>query len=352
MRRLWYFCFLVSLLTTGASATHSAPTGLHFHVYYPDFTPKPGTLYGFEISGENPWYSLAIAPNGDVYYPDRNFGQIHFARATGHFNVVTYAFEEIQTPLGRRAVGVLLTAVDPQGRLYTDGGPGILGDVTPTSASSVISTPNAFSDMEFAASGRLYTADPGKDAAIVAIDDSWTQRYRLAARYVCDCDFLRIAIDARYVYAVDTMGRIYQFTPNLELLRTVDTASGEGAIRSIAPDSHGGVWFADRVAGQIGYVSAYGGVQRFTPPFTNAFDARVDMIATASDGTVWFVADGDSKLVSIDETGTMNAHSIPGLIRSDGNRGIYFKGTFGMPYPPSSDELVFQNGTLLVVTGI
>lgn len=352
MRWLWSASAVLSLAALGLGASSAPVLAPHLRVYYPNFTPKPGTLYGLQISGENPWYSLAIAPNGDVYYPDRNFGQIHFSPATGRFDVVTSAFQPVETPLGRRAVGVLLSAIDPEGRLYTDGGPGILGGVTPTSASSVITTPNAFSDMEFAPDGRLYTADPGRDPAIAAIDEAWSQEYRIVARYVCDCDFLRIAIDARYVYAVDTMGAIYQFTPDLVLLRTIVTGSGEGTIRSIAPDLQDGVWFADRGSGQIGYVGPNGSVRRFTPPFSNAYEARVDMVATASDGTVWFVGDGDSKLVNVDRTGTMTVFPIPGAIRVEGDRGLYFKGTFGMPYSTNGDELVFQNGTLLVVTGV
>jgi streptogramin lyase len=351
VQRNWFALCLAALCTAGAGISRDAIPAPQFRAYYPDFTPKPGTLYGFLISGEDPWYSLAIAPNGDVYYPDRNFGQIHFDCASGTFNVVTYAFQDVATPVGVKAVGVLLTAVDPLGRLYTDGGPGILGGVTSTKASSVISTPNAFSDMEFSANGRLYTADPGVDAAIAAIDDPFSQHYRIAARYVCDCDFLRIAIDPQYVYAVDTMGRLYQFSPDLMLVRQIDTGSSEGAIQSIAPDPRGGVWFADRVEGQVGYVSATGEIRRFTPPFSNAYDARVDMIATAGDGTVWFIGDGDSELVNVDATGFMALFPIPGARPRLGDRGLYFKGTYGIPNE-KTNELVFQDGSLLVVTGI
>jgi hypothetical protein len=342
---------LFALVLSASPAVASAPRVFvpDFHVYPPDFTPSPATPYSPPEVPRDPWYSLAIAPNGDVYYPDQRYGQIRFDHATQTFSVVASIGQQVATPRGPQAVGALLSAVDPKGRLYTDGGHGILGNVSSRAASSVISTPNADEDLEFSRGGRLYSADPGADAGIEAFDDPASQHYQLAGRFLCQCDLHRIAVDVYFVYVVDTDGTIYQLTPNLSLVRTIDTQSGTGAIQSLAPDPDGGVWFADRVHGDVGYVSDSGIVKRYVPPFSNRNGRRVDLIATAGDGTVWFMGDSDTKLVNVERSGRMIIFPIPREAQG-GSQGIYFKGTYGLPDAPS--ELAFQDGNLLVITGV
>lgn len=332
-----------------ASGSSNNLQGAHyspqFTVYSQDY-PFAGTLPG------HPAYSLAITPSGGVVFPDLNYGIIGFENGT--YTQIAPTNKQYVTPegtatVGSPSVGVNVNAVDSSGRVYADaalnGQPAYLADLKhpATATAHLLQAAGASanpSDMEFTRDGRLLVL--GSTGLDIFTNPASTNPAVQSWNCGSSCNLLRVAdgVDNHiYVYATGNTGTLYQLSETGQLVSSVQLPAN---VRSITPDTRGGIWFADQTSassGTIGYVSAAMKVS------TYPVAANVDLIATASDGSVWLTGNNESTLYLVASDGSTMPFAMPVPSLTPPAYGFAFKGAFGTG---CSVNVLWYNGPGLV----
>jgi hypothetical protein len=283
---------------------------------------------------------LGVASDGSVYYVDYNYGLIRFN--DGAFSVLGISLgRKYATPEGSAIVNLHTLAIDGEDRIYTDaivdGASAYLTNVSHPKDATVqrLGSRNNAKWMGFDLSQkRLLVAE---DEGLEAFDDPASAHPRHAT-FNCvqgklPCQ-IKMAVEGtdRHIYATNGF-TLYELSESLDLERALDMRPyvGAGCACSIAPAPQGGVWFAaDQGGSQVGYVTPEGKTTAFSAKLK--YPDSVDAIATAADGSVWFVGDGEQTLVKVEANGAMTKFPIDWVNPCGNNTGYCpgnaFVGTF------------------------